>query len=35
MGKVEKQPGDVLAVLRANNLDWIPQMSDALRKVSG
>ena len=34
MGEVEKQPGDVLAVLRATNPKWMEQMSDALRKAS-
>src|SRR6266567_5444460 len=34
MGKIEKQPGDVLAVLRAKNANWTGQMSDALRKAS-
>ena len=34
MGKVEKQPGDVLAVLRAKNPNWMEQMSGALRKAS-
>jgi TolB-like protein/Tfp pilus assembly protein PilF len=32
--KVEKLPGDVLAVLRAKNPDWTAQMQDALRKAS-
>jgi TolB-like protein len=34
MGKVEKQPGDVLAVLRAKNPNWTAQMNEALRKAS-
>jgi hypothetical protein len=34
MGKVEKQPGDVLAVLRAKNPNWTEQMSESLRKAS-
>ena len=34
MGRVEKQPGDVLAVLRAKNPNWTEQLSDALRKAS-
>jgi tetratricopeptide (TPR) repeat protein len=34
MGKVEKQPGDVLAVLRAKNPDWTSQINEAIRKVS-
>lgn len=34
MGEVEKQPGDVLAVLRATNPKWTEQMSDALRKAT-
>jgi hypothetical protein len=34
MGKIEKQPGDVLAVLRAKNPNWTGQMSDALEKAS-
>jgi TolB-like protein len=34
MGKVERQPGDVLAVLRAQNPNWTAQISEALRKAS-
>ena len=34
MGRVEKLPGDVLAVLRAKNPDWTAQIQDALRKAS-
>lgn len=34
MGKVEKPPGDVLAVLRAKNPNWTAQMNEALRKAS-
>jgi TolB-like protein len=34
MGQVEKQPGDVLAVLRARNPHWKAQMSEVLRKAS-
>jgi Flp pilus assembly protein TadD len=34
MARVEKLPGDVLAVLRAKNPDWTAQMQDALRKAS-
>jgi uncharacterized protein (DUF4415 family) len=34
MGKVEKQPGDVLADLRAKNPNWTAQMNEALRKAS-
>jgi hypothetical protein len=34
MGKAEKLPGDVLAVLRAKNPDWTAQISEALRKAS-
>ena len=33
MGEVEKQPGDVLAVLRTKNPDWTAQMNEALRKA--
>jgi len=33
MGRVEKLPGDVLAILRANNPRWARQISDALRKA--
>jgi TolB-like protein len=34
MGKVEKQPGDVLAVLRSKNSNWTTQINDALREAS-
>jgi tetratricopeptide (TPR) repeat protein len=34
MGKVEKQPGDMLAVLRARNPNWTRQMSESLLKAS-
>ena len=34
MSEVERQPGDVLAVLRAKNLDWTAQMNEALRRAS-
>ncbi|MDA9433389.1 winged helix-turn-helix domain-containing tetratricopeptide repeat protein [Bradyrhizobium sp. CCBAU 51627] len=34
MRKVDKQPGDVLAVLRAKNPNWTGQMSDILRKAN-
>jgi TolB-like protein len=34
MDKVEKQPGDVLAVLRAKNPDWAAQINEALRKAT-
>jgi tetratricopeptide (TPR) repeat protein len=34
MSKVEKLPGDVLAVLRTKNLDWTAQMQRAVRKAS-
>ena len=31
MRRVERQPGDVLAPLKANNPEWTQQISDALR----
>jgi TolB-like protein len=34
MGKAEKLPGDVLAVLRAKNPDWTAQLNEALQKAS-
>ena len=34
MGKVEKQSGDVLAVMKARNPNWTEQMSESLRKAS-
>ena len=34
MSKLEKQPGDVLAVLRAQNPNWAEQISKALRRAS-
>jgi hypothetical protein len=35
MAKVEKLPGDMLAVLRAKNSNWTEQMNEALQKASG
>jgi TolB-like protein/Tfp pilus assembly protein PilF len=34
MAKVEKEPGDPLAVLRAKNPSWTAQMNEALRRAS-
>jgi hypothetical protein len=34
MSKVVKQPGDVLAPLKAHNPSWAKQMCDALRRAS-